>query len=234
MNRVYTTLSAIMMAAVIALPSRAASKIPFNASTQDTLIMKLKNNAKVLVVVKDLKDIKSLKTQSLDSMVLLLDKYADRINAAGESAQSSGGTVNITVSPSQDLNDPNAPEEVNITVTQSSDGNRNIVARELKKRVRIDVDVDDSENKTTLGINVNADSTSSDRKEKRNRSYSYSSHKEFDFQIDLGFDTWVNQGRIDGANKRDLKTGGSRYISLNSKWVRRIGGQKSPLRMYTG
>ncbi|GAA4298036.1 outer membrane beta-barrel protein [Nibribacter koreensis] len=225
MKRMYALLSAIMMAAAIALPSRAETKMAFQPVAQDTLIMKLKNNSQVLVVVKDLKDLKSIKAMNLDSLVSLLDKHTTEIERAGSSA--SDQPVTITV------DGGNKNQDVNITITQDTKDGRQVIKKEIKN-VKIDVSVEGDEDESKLKVNVGKDDDDDDDEEKikiRNPK------SEYDFQIDLGVSGWANRkidGGADGLNDVELDLTGSRFVALNSKWMYRLGNENSPLRLHTG
>ncbi|QHL86399.1 outer membrane beta-barrel protein [Nibribacter ruber] len=226
MKRMYALLPAIMMAAAIALPSRAESKVALQPAAQDTLIMKLKNNSQVLVVVKDLKDLKSIKNMNLDSLVSLLDKHTTEIERAGAAANEKPVTITV------DGDSGNGTEEINITISQDSKEGRQVIKKEIKN-VKIDVSVDGDEDESTLKVNVGKDDDDDDdddEKEKpRNPKHGY------DFQIDLGVSTWANKEMLPGSGESvQLRTFGSRYVSLNSKWMNRLGNENSPLRLHTG
>ncbi|WP_205500763.1 outer membrane beta-barrel protein [Rufibacter psychrotolerans] len=235
MKRMYALLSATMVAAAIALPSRASSLAPKMAAPQDTLILKLKNEARLLVVVKDVKDLKNLKNEKIDSLMLLLDKYASQIEAAGKN----GEEVTVTIEKGQ----ANASEDVSITIAQNNPGGTEVVIKE-KNRIRItdkvgiDIDKEEDGNSTRVKVNVGDSSADEDEdKDKdKDKEKSRNPKKDFVFQIDLGVSNWMNKEALAGSSVQDidLKPLGSRYISLNSKWHYRIGGVESPLRLISG
>ncbi len=229
----YALLTATMVAAAIALPSRASSLAPKLAAPQDTLILKLKSDARLLVVVKDVKDLKNLKNEKIDSLMLLLDKYANQIEAAGKN----GEEVTVTI----DKASANTSEDVNITITQNGPGGTEVTIKE-KNRIRItdkvgvDIEKDEDGNSTKVKVNVgSSDSTETAEKDEK-RYKNRNPRKEFDFQIDLGVSHWMNKEALAGSEVTDieLRPLASRYISLNSKWIYRIGGEASPLRLMTG
>ncbi|ALJ00568.1 hypothetical protein DC20_18320 [Rufibacter tibetensis] len=228
----YALLTAIMMAAAIALPYHASSKSLTPAAIQDTLILKLKNEARLLVVVKDVKDLKNLKNQSIDSIMVLLEKYADQIEAAGKK----GDEVTVTF----DKSEAKTSEDVNITITQNGPGGTEVTITE-KKRIRItdkvgiDIDHDEEKNSTKVKVNVGAADSVEIRKKDEERYKNRNPKNEFDFQIDLGVSNWMNKEELPGTTQSvQLKPLGSRYLSLNSKWHYRVGGEASPLRLITG
>ncbi|GGK68221.1 outer membrane beta-barrel protein [Rufibacter glacialis] len=233
MKRLYALLSAIMMAAAIALPSHASDFRLSPAAIQDTLILKLKNEARLLVVVKDVKDLKNLKNQNLDSLMLLLEKYADQIEAAGKK----GEEVTVTI----DKSEANTSEDVKITITQNGPGGTEVVIKE-KNRIRItdkvgiDIDRDEENNSTKVKVKVGAGDSLEVKERDEKRYENRHPRKEYDFQIDLGVSNWLNEKALPGSAITDvnLKPLGSRYISLNSKWHYRIGGKESPVRLITG
>ncbi|MBC3541549.1 outer membrane beta-barrel protein [Rufibacter sediminis] len=233
MKRMYALLTAIMMAAAIALPSHASSKSPKPAAIQDTLIMKLRNEARLLIVVKDVKDLKSLKSQSIDSIMLLVEKYADQIEAAGKK----GDEVTVTI----DKSSANTADDVNITITQHGPEGTEVTIKE-KNRIRItdkigiDIDRDEDNNSTKVKVNVGQGDSTEIRERDEKRYKNRNPRQEFDFQIDLGVSHWMNKEEQAGSPVQDIKLRplASRYISLNSKWHYRLGGEASPLRLITG
>ena len=227
MKRLYALLSAIMMAAAITLPSHAVTKGPSAAAVQDTLILKLRNQSKVLVVVKDLQDTKSLKEQSLDSLIVLLEKHVDQIERAGQSADENPVTITI-----EKKENPTS-EDVNITITQSNGDKKQIISKEIKN-VRVDVNVEKEKDKTTIGVNMQKDTTMADQKEEEKKNKDKYRRSSFDFQLDYGADRWVNTSDLDGGSSIEFRPIASRYLSLNSKWHYRLGGKMSPARLSTG
>ncbi|AMM52238.1 hypothetical protein TH61_15015 [Rufibacter sp. DG15C] len=220
----YALLSAIMMAAAIALPSRAETKVAFQPVAQDTLIMKLKNNSQVLVVVKDLKDLKSIKAMNLDSLVSLLDKHTTEIERAGSAANDQPVTITV--------DGGNKNEDINITITQDTKDGRQVIKKEIKN-VKIDVSVDGDDDESTLKVNVGKDDDDDDDEDEKEIVRNPKSG--YDFQIDLGVSTWANKEMLPGSTESvQLKTFGSRYVSLNSKWMNRLGGENSPVRLHSG
>jgi hypothetical protein len=227
MKRMYALLSAIMMAAAIALPSRAETKVAFQPVAQDTLIMKLKNNSQVLVVVKDLKDLKSIKAMNLDSLVSLLDKHTTEIERAGSGANDQPVTITV--------DGGNKNEDINITITQDTKDGRQVIKKEIKN-VKIDVSVDGDDDESTLKVNVGkSDDDDDDNDDEDEEEIVRNPKSGYDFQIDLGVSTWANKEMLPGSTESvQLKTFGSRYVSLNSKWMNRLGGENSPVRLHSG
>ncbi|MFC6999714.1 outer membrane beta-barrel protein [Rufibacter roseus] len=226
MKRLFAPLTAIIMAAGIALPSRAETKVNFTPPVQDTLIVKLKNDARVLVVVKDLKDVKSLKSQSIDSIITILEKHVDQIERAGQSAANNPVTVTIDRQQSQ------TGEDVNITITQANSDKKQIINKEIKN-VRVGVDIEEEEDKTTIGVKIGKDTTMiAEKKEKKEKErYSKNSH---DIQLDYGADRWVNTSTPEGGVGVKFRPIASRYFSINNKWHHRLGGKGSPARVSYG
>ncbi|WP_210464896.1 outer membrane beta-barrel protein [Rufibacter roseolus] len=233
MKRLYALLTAIMMAAAIALPSHASSKSLIPAATQDTLILKLKNEARLLIVVKDVKDLKNLKNQSIDSIMLLVEKYADQIEAAGKK----GDEVTVTI----DKSKANTSEDVNITITQHGPEGTEVTIKE-KNRIRItdkvgiDIDHDEDTKSTKVKVNVGNEDSLEVKERDEERYKNRHPRRTLDFQVDAGLSTWLNKEEQAGSAVQDIKfrTAASRYISLNTKWYNRIGGESSPVRLITG
>ncbi|MGV3539059.1 MAG: outer membrane beta-barrel protein [Rufibacter sp.] len=233
MKRLYALLSAIMMAAAIALPSMAGTNHVSNVAVQDTLILKPKNNAKELVVVKDLRDLKSIKDQSLDSLVALLEKHTTEIERAGQGAKDS--TVTITVS--TDRNGAHE-EEVNITISKNTENGKQTVSKTIKN-VKIDVETDEENNKTSIKIGSNDDDDDDEEEKKPKPRYP---KKEFDFQVDLGTSMLLNQKMLsnnaalpaNAITEAKLRPLGSWFVGLNFKTHYRLGGENSPMRLITG
>ncbi|GAB2536766.1 outer membrane beta-barrel protein [Rufibacter soli] len=233
MKRLYTLLSAIMMAAAIALPSRAETTGFTAPSAQDTLLVKLKNNARVLVVVKDLSQLKELKSQSIDSLITVLEKHAAKIEQAGKQAGDKPMVVTI------DRSQANTANDVKITVTQNGkeevikEGNKKI---RILSDIKIDIDNDDAADKTSVKVNVGQSDTTKTDDDDDHKKKNRNPRVEHDMQLDLGISQWANQSMHPSSEIKevDLKPLGSRYVSLNSKWHYRLGGQESPLRLITG
>ncbi|WP_181306297.1 outer membrane beta-barrel protein [Rufibacter sp. XAAS-G3-1] len=233
MKRLYALLSAIMMAAAIAMPSHASSFSPSTAAMQDTLILKLKNEARLLIVVKDVKDMKNLKNQSVDSILLLVEKYADQIEAAGKN----GEEVVVTI----DKSKANTSEDVNITITQGGQNGTEVIIKE-KNRIRItdkvgiDIDHDEENNSTKVKVSVGDDDSTKVKERDEKRYKNRNPKTAYDFQVDLGVANWLNTEEMAGSMVQDIKLRplASRYVSLNSKWQYRLGGENSPARLITG
>lgn len=207
---------------------------------QDTIIINLPNQAKMTLVVKNTGQLSTLREYSLDSLLVLLEKYARQVEEAAKSSDAKQITLDFY--PSRDLNQNKAPEKVTITMSTSSRGegrtrgNENIEIL-IAKALKIDVDYDDTRSKTTVRINRQSDSTQV-RAEQRREEKKISKSTKLTVDIDLGLNTFVNgEPYVNPPGQPvdyDLRPLGSRYVSLNTHIAPRIGGPSSPLHLRSG
>lgn len=232
--------------APIAAQAENAPRLP--KAPQDTIIIKMPNQAQMTLILKNNADISTLREYNLDSLMVMLGKYAKQVEQAAKSSDAKQVTLDFY--PSRDSLQPNAPEKVTITLSETSraagsgtgNGRRSEshnVEVQLAKALKIDVKYDERTDKTTVRVNRNADSTAVHHQEKAQRQEEkrIARSTKFKLDIDLGLNTLLNtepilnQGEVVNYDLRPL---GSRYISINTHIEPRIGGPTSPLHLRSG
>ncbi|MGV3642151.1 MAG: outer membrane beta-barrel protein [Adhaeribacter sp.] len=212
-------LTAIYLAAATGLTLQAGNNSPkFSSNPDDTITIKLPDGVDMQVIVKSTDQLKNLKNYKLDSLMSLLGNYVEQVEQMDKTNQGKESKeITMTFNPSKDLKDPQAPEQVSITISGTSEDNSS--GKKMEKVLKVFVDVQEGEKHTQDSVEVK-------KKSKKGRS-------NFSFDIDLGLNTFAKVPDNSG-DAFDLKPMGSRYISLNQHFDARIGGQKSPLYLVTG
>ena len=216
-------LLAFYMAAAIGLSLRAEILKPSKtASTDDTITIKLPNGTGIMLSVKNSDELKSLRKYNLDSLMILLDKYveqAEQIEKSDNDGNHKRKELTMTFYPAKDSKDPNAPEQVTLTITGLSVKNTED-KNKIRRAVNVIVDYK-SEHEFDDSIKI----------KKREKKTEKNSRKET--YIDLGVNTFLNQPNNIG-NLYDLKPLGSRYVSISHLKRGRIGGKSSPFYLRGG
>lgn len=215
----FILLMAIYMAAATGLSLQAENNTPKTpAYSQDTIIIKLPDGVGMKVIVKNTGQLKDLKNYKLDSLMSLLGKYVEQVEEMEKANKGKGSKeITMTFNPSKDLKDPQAPDQVSITISATTVDK--MQQNKVEKVMSVIVNMQNEEKNTQDSVEV--------KKKSKN------SRTNFSFDIDLGLNTFANIPDNSG-DAYDLKPMGSRYVSLNQHFDARIGGQKSPFYLTTG
>ncbi|MDX5346491.1 MAG: PorT family protein [Hymenobacteraceae bacterium] len=201
----------------------------FNGTTQrDTIIVKMANDAKMVLYLKDTKQLKTFRSYSLDSLMILLDNYVTKV----EQMDKDGNKEDITVQfrPADETNNKNAPEQINITVrTSQNTATGGKTETTVVKPFKIQVDYKENGETETVKVTTVTAKDSVDCKpgKKKNDRYDWS------FDIDLGWNAVIDHSDSE-PEAFELRPWGSRYVSLNPHLTTRIGGEKSVFYLQSG
>jgi hypothetical protein len=215
-----TLLAALGLATATALPLSAKNLTATAIAKDDTILVKLANGAKMNLIVKNTEQLKSFQNYSLDSLMIMLNKY---IAEADKKKDMTGKDYTVTFHPAEETKSSSAPEKINITI-KGEETNGKGEAKVTKIKIDVDYEGDNKEKPTFKSKLIEADSLKQVKKNSRSNS---------GINFELGFNTLLNTGNniLDVAG---LETWGSRYIGLNPYYTFRIGGTKSPLKLRTG
>ena len=225
MKRIFT-LMAIFMATATGLSLRAENLPPIHYPTADTIFIQLPNGAGMNLIVKNTAQLKSFKQYQLDSLMVLLSTYVEQVEKMSKTnSDKPAKDVTVTFYPSKDLKDPNAPEQIQITVTaqEMKSQRKETEINNLDDALRVYV-----EYRSKKKISANSDSVKAvakkNKAEKRARTQTY---------LDLGLNNFLKVPANSG-DQYDLKPWGSRYIALSQYYAIRVGGTNSPLYLRPG
>ncbi|MBD2716671.1 outer membrane beta-barrel protein [Microvirga sp. STR05] len=231
MKRLSALLAAFLLL-VLAAPCSAHATAP--AHLDDTILVKLPNQATMTLFVKNKQQLRELRNYKLDSLMILLDKYITQAEAAGKSSKSEQVTMEFY--PAKDQPGKQVPEQIRITLHNDNAPRKGGDKVEVSMGRLFGVKVE--ENAAEDGsdrVSVHLGSTTKDdslaaakRQAKADRS------GRSDFSIDLGLNALVNKQNLVNEPNLDLRTMGSRYVSLNWHYIQRIGSRRSPLYIMTG
>lgn len=210
------------------------------AAPSDTIIINMPNQAKMTLVVKNTDQLSTFREYSLDSLMVMLSKYAKQVEEAARNSEAKQITLDFY--PSRDSNQQNVPEKVTITVATSTrpggtvrqGDNQNLeilIARALK----IDVDYDEERSRTTIRVDRQSDTTqvrAQQRREEKREEKLKSRSLKLTWDLDVGLNTFIDPEP--NPVPYDLRPLGSRYVSINTHIEPRIGGPSSPLHLRTG
>ncbi|QMU28711.1 outer membrane beta-barrel protein [Adhaeribacter radiodurans] len=221
-------------ATAVSLANGLAAKPKYVASLLDTIQINLADGASLTLQVKNTSQLKNFQKYSLDSLMVLLNKYVQQVESMSKSSPNGSAEISMTFYPAKDLNNPNAPEQIKIKMASGNSGSKQTWSANAGDLVKVEVDYeddeDDDDHNGSVYVNVKTRNDSL-RKEKMERKMNRR-HRFFS-TIDLGLNTFVNVPELNNS-LYDLKPIGSRYISLNQYISTRIGGVKSPLKFRTG
>ncbi|NVO85377.1 outer membrane beta-barrel protein [Hymenobacter terrestris] len=226
-----------LLTMLLALVSTTGSARALN---DDTIVVRLPNQATMTLYVKDRAQLRELRNYKLDSLMLLLDTYIAQAEKA--SKNSSSAQVTMEFYPAKDQPGKQVPEQIRITMHNDQGP-----GQPAKKGERVDVSVGrvfgvtveenstDGNDRVSVRVGSSAKSDSirtAERKakaeERANRAVSSS------FTIDLGLNALTNKQQDMSGSPLDLRPWGSRYISFNWLYDIRIGAKGSPLYLRTG
>ncbi|UOG72768.1 PorT family protein [Hymenobacter tibetensis] len=233
-------LSALLAAFVLlALASPCFARPAFPTHLDDTIVVKLPNQATMTLFVKNKQQLRELRAYKLDSLLLLLDTYISQAEAAGKNSKSEQVTMEFY--PAKDRPGKQVPEQIRITMrndsnksTRSGDKVEVNMGRVFGVKVEENADgkggdrVDIHVGSSAKDDSIATAKRKAKQEERRNRAV----HSDFD--IDLGLNTLVNVSAPLNESEPDLKPIGSRYISLNWHYDIRVGQKGSPFHLLTG
>ncbi|UOR06850.1 PorT family protein [Hymenobacter aerilatus] len=248
MKRVSSLLAAAALLALAAPCSARATDLlsvrslrPTPVHNDDTIIVRLPNQAVMTLYVKNKAQLRQLQNYKLDSLMTVLNGYITQAEAAGKNSQS--GEVTTEFYPAKDHPGAGVPEQIRITVR-----NEDAQGKPQKPTAeRVDVTLGRAgsvvvvERKDEQGnghVSVRIDNTSKDanrdslRIAKRQREANRSSKSAFG--MDLGLNALVNKSAPTSGQPIDLRPFGSRYVSLYWRYAQRLGSKGSPMYLLLG
>ncbi|TGE04828.1 porin family protein [Hymenobacter fodinae] len=236
MKRISSLLA--LLALVLLLPGRLHASARPATHPDDTIIVKLPNQATMTLFVKNKAQLREMRNYKLDSLLVLLDGYITQAEAAGKNSKSDQVTMEFY--PAKDQPGKKVPEQIRITV-RSEDGKTS-----SKTMTRTDVvmgrvfgvtvyDKQDGKDDDHVSVRISSTPDSvkqAQRKAKQEERANRAVHT--NFNVDLGLNTLVNKSTAPGENELDLRPIGSRYLSLNYNYDIRVGKKGSPFHLITG
>ncbi|MCB2377080.1 outer membrane beta-barrel protein [Hymenobacter sp. BT635] len=234
-----SSLLALLLLTVLAAPSRSqAASQPVN---DDTIVVKLPNQATMTLYTKNKEQLRELRTYRLDTLMALLDRYIQQAELASKNAGNSPVTMEFY--PAKDRPGTQAPEQIRITVRNEEPTSKVAVkgykfgqvfsvtvkegAKNGDKKEDDEVSINIGRDKTHHGDSLRTAARLAKREERANRAV----HS--DFSVDLGLNALTNRSGL-AEEQFDLKPTGSRYVSLNWHYDVRLGGRRSPLYLMLG
>lgn len=248
MKRLPTLLAAAALLALAApCQAHATDRLSFRPlrpttlRNDDTIIVRLPNQAVMTLYVKNKAQLQQLQTYKLDSLMTVLNGYIAQAETAGKNSKSEEVTMEFY--PAKDRPGAGVPEQIRITVrNQTAQGKpqkptaeRVDVTLGRAMGVKVVESKDEQGNgrvsvRLDSGKDVNRDSL---RLVKR-RKYANRSSKSA-FGLDLGLNALVNKEATPaGQEPLELRPFGSRYVSLYWRYAQRLGSQGSPVHLLLG
>ncbi|QCR21939.1 outer membrane beta-barrel protein [Pontibacter sp. SGAir0037] len=226
MKRIMLLLTAIILAAATGVSAKGGLTVGQRFGTQDTIVVKMPNGAKMILQVENMQQLKSFQTFSLDSLMRVVNEYVQKT----ERLQGNGASnTTVTVTPSGN----GTSDQVVVTVEEKSgDGKVTKERHEVRinKVFKVDVEVEEGGDTSRVKINfptrAERDSTRAKQKEDRYKA------TRFNFDMDLGLNALANNN--DAQAVPDLSTMGSRYVALNYHLLSQVGGRRSPFYIVSG
>jgi hypothetical protein len=210
---------------VLGLSSARASA---PASTKDTIVVRLPNQAILTLMVRDASQLRDLHKYHLDSLTTRLAGYINQAEAAAKT--SSNEQVTMEFYPDKDKPGQNLPEQIRIT-TRKKDANRVDVF--LNKTFGVQVIDSPTGKNYEFGHSDKKPAADSTKKHHDSKSSTVF------LRLDVGLNALVNQKPyFNATNNRnetvELRTWGSRYVNFGLNYSQRLGGKHTPLRLNFG
>ncbi|AKD04693.1 outer membrane beta-barrel protein [Pontibacter korlensis] len=231
MKRILLLVMAIFMAAATGVSAKGGNTLKerLNSAEQDTIVVKMANGATMILHLQNIQQLQAFQNYSLDSLMRELNKYVERVDQMENSNQES---KEMTVTFNKSEAEGGKGEQVTITV-QEEDPKTGKVNKEtheviINKNFKIKVDVEEDGGNTRVNVDVPTKAERDSVKQAKAVENYKSTH--FGFDMDLGFNTFTEQGR----SMVDLRPWGSRYVSLNLRLKSQVGGRKSPFHLVSG
>ncbi|UYZ64039.1 PorT family protein [Hymenobacter weizhouensis] len=239
MKRLLSLLALLLL--VGALPSRLLAATP-PAGPDDTILVKLPNQATMTLFVKNKAQLRELRSYKLDSLLLLLEGYITQAEAAGKNSKSD--KVTLEFYPAKDRPGKQLPEQIRVTVrndgaTRSAGAKGDKVEVTMGRLFGVKVEEGTGANgsdrvEVHLGSTPKDDSINNARRKAKQEERANRAVRS-NFNLNLGLNAWVNQaGSTTTDVQPDLRPFGSRYLSLNWHYDIRVGRRGSPLYLVTG
>jgi len=222
----------LLLILVLAAPNAArATSRNAPAAPQDTIVVRLPNQAVLTLTVRDAAQLRQLKNYHLDSLTSRLASYIAQAETAAKNA--STDQVTLQFYPDKDQPGQNLPEQIRIT-TRKKTANTNRVDVLLNKTFGVVVTTDQNGAKSYNTADADTKEKRQARRDSaRHRSAEKSSNKTF-VVLDLGLNALTNQLATGPTGPANLRTLGSRYLNIGLNYQVRLGGQRSPLHLLTG
>jgi hypothetical protein len=223
MKKIVLLMMAIFMVAVTGVSAKSSLTLTERINSQDTIIVKMANGAKMILHLQNMEQLKAFENYSLDSLMRELNKYVNQ-NTGKAPKQ-----ITVTMDSHKGSKGESGEKVVVMVQETDQDGKVKKERHEIRiGKIKVDVNVEEDGENTWVDVNTAAKNDKDDKKDKDNK------FTNFNFDIDLGLNTFANQDAAAGVLIPDLKPTGSRYVSLNFHVAPRIGGKESPLFLMSG
>ncbi|MET4104697.1 outer membrane beta-barrel protein [Hymenobacter sp. UYP22] len=240
MKRLPVLLTALLLgAASAAQASDFARLTPPRVANDDTIVVKLPNQASMTLFVKNKAQLRELRQYKLDSLLVLLDSYITQAEAAGKNSKSEQVTMEFY--PAKEQPGKQVPEQIRITVRNQGPGAKTKSADHVDVTlgrvfgVTVDESTDGGSDRVSVRVGATPASDSirnAQRQAKREEYRNRAVHS--NFNIDLGLNALVDKGADANGVTPDLRPVASRYLSLNWHYDIRLGQKGSVLYLRTG
>ncbi|RFP66701.1 PorT family protein [Hymenobacter lapidiphilus] len=232
-----------LLTMLLALVSTTGSARALSALNDDTIVVRLPNQATMTLYVKDRAQLRELRNYKLDSLMILLDTYIAQAEKASKNSTSEQVTMEFY--PAKDQPGKRVPEQIRITM--HNDQKTGSPAKSGRTGERVDVTVGrvfgvtveesntDGNDRVSVRVGSTAKSDSirsAERKARLEERANRAVHS--NLTIDLGLNALTNKQQDLNGNSLDLRPWGSRYISFNWLHDIRVGRKGSPLYLRTG
>ena len=217
------------------LGSFATAQASVLVAVKDTIVVRLPNQATLVLTVRDAAQLRQMKNYHLDSLTTKLAGYIAQAETAAQNATTDQVTVQYY--PDKDQPGKNLPEQIRITAHKKEPNNSRVdVMLNKAFGVTVTTDADGSksynkdEGKSKEQRQAHRDSTRLKELER------HSHHS--NLILDFGLNALVNQKPYFTAAGRpeavDLRTEGSRYVNIGLDYSYRLGGKRSPMSLIIG
>ncbi|RSK49932.1 outer membrane beta-barrel protein [Hymenobacter rigui] len=239
MKRLPVLLTALLLGAASAAQASDFTRLVPRAANDDTIVVKLPNQASMTLFVKNKAQLRELRQYKLDSLLVLLDGYITQAEAAGKNSKSDQVTMEFY--PAKEQPGKQVPEQIRITVRNQGPGSKTKSADHVDVTlgrvfgVTVDENTDGGSDHVSVRVGTSTVSDSLRNAQRQARHEEYANRPvHSNFNIDLGVNALIKKGADANGVTPDLRPLASRYISLNWHYDIRLGDKGSVLFLRTG
>lgn len=213
------------------LPAAHAGGGRPGASPQDTIVVRLPNQATLTLTVRDPAQLRELKHYHLDSLTSRLAGYITQAETAANA--SAADQVTVQFFPDKDQPGQHLPEQIRIT-TRKKAAHTTRTEVMLNKAFTFMMSLDEN-GEPTCDVKLKGKSLSQGQQDSVRR-HELEHRETTTLVCDLGLNALVNQraATTDQPAPVDLRTEGSRYVNIGFDNRLRLGGKRSPLEALIG
>jgi len=220
MRRFLTSVFLLSLLGFAGRPAAHASTLR-TPGPQDTIVVRLPNQATLMLMVRDAAQLRQLSAYHLDSLTTRLASYIKQAEVAAQTGKSDQVTMEFY--PDKDQPGQNLPEQIRITTNKKKQTNRVDVA--LNKAFGVNVTHDEN-GKKSYNIDIDTKDPKTKAAGDTAKHQGKENHNNVFLRFDFGLNTFVNRGTNAGGGVPSLDTWGSNYANVGLIYAHHLVDRK--------